>query len=184
MFGKELDPRSSRVNAKLKSVEIETALSHDNDLDIEDTPRRQRDSKGLQQFREVAVERLAIAALNDDVIVVAKDQCPEAVPFRFKYPVLSLRKLRYSFGEHRQYRRGYGKSHASILRCRNSIWFKQDVGGEVREDLWRAGSRPAYWPPRFLSGYPEPYTTCVSPGNITSPGLSLVNYGQATSNSS
>jgi len=106
------------VNAKLESVEVKTCPTHYNDLAIKDAPLRQSDAKGFEQFGKVAVERLAVAALDDDLIFVAKNQGPESVPFRFEYPAISNRKLRDSFCEHRQKWRGYGKIHGSMLRLR------------------------------------------------------------------
>ena len=41
----------------------------------------------IQQLRKIAVQRLFVAALNQDLIAIAKDQGAETIPFRLEDPI-------------------------------------------------------------------------------------------------
>src|SRR5262249_12981417 len=53
-----------------------------------------------------------IPALNQDFVLIAKNQRPKSVPFGFEYPLAAVWNFIDSLGEHRQYRGGNRKIHA------------------------------------------------------------------------
>ena len=69
------------------------------------------DAQRLEQLGKVAVQRLLVAALDQDLVAVAKDQRAKAIPLRFEDPVAACRQFADSLGEHRQNRRVHGKMH-------------------------------------------------------------------------
>ena len=62
-------------------------------------------SKGSINFRKVTVERLLVAALNQDLVAIAKHQGAKAIPLRLEDPAIAIRQLAHSFCEHWQHRR-------------------------------------------------------------------------------
>ena len=67
---------------------------------------------GLDQFGEIAVQRFFVAALDQDLVAVAKDQRTKPVPLWFENPCSPRRYFGNSLGEHRQDRRINRKIHA------------------------------------------------------------------------
>src|SRR5581483_10002273 len=65
------------------------------------------------ELREVAVERLLVAALDEDVLAVAKDERAESVPLRLEDPALARRQLADALGEHGEDRRIDRQVHRS-----------------------------------------------------------------------
>src|SRR4051794_27716732 len=74
------------MNTKLKRVEVETRWTGDNDLSIKYTARRKLLLERLDHFRKVPVERFLIAALDHDLVSVAKDESAEAIPLGLEDP--------------------------------------------------------------------------------------------------
>src|SRR5579875_2886965 len=70
--------RFRRMQAQLKLVEIKALVPHDDDLAVQNTAARDCFAQRFEQLGEIAVERLFIAALNKDFIVVTKDERAEA----------------------------------------------------------------------------------------------------------
>ena len=60
--GEHLDPRRRRVDPEQQRLELELAVARDDDLAVEDAALRQRGLERLRELREVAVERLEVAA--------------------------------------------------------------------------------------------------------------------------
>ena len=54
-----------------------------------------------RQLREVAVERLEVAALDVGLVAVAEDDRAEAVPFGLEQPAVGLRDVVRELGQHR-----------------------------------------------------------------------------------
>ena len=71
------------------------------------------DRKGFEQLGEIAVQRLLVAALDQDLVSVAKDERAKSIPLRFENPFIARRQFTSSLGEHRQDRWVYWKIHAS-----------------------------------------------------------------------
>jgi hypothetical protein len=100
------------MQAELQSIEIECTVPGDDDFAIENAALRQARFQGLDQFGEVAVQRLFFPALDQNLVAIAKDQCAKAIPLRLEDPVPSGRQFVHSFRQHRQDRRIHGKMHA------------------------------------------------------------------------
>ena len=68
--------------------------------------------KSVEKTRNAALVALVvsdffIATLNQNLIAIAKHQCTEPIPFRFKDPCAALWQFINSLGEHGQDGRGY-----------------------------------------------------------------------------
>ena len=74
--------------AELKYFEVETARRRDDYLAVEYAARRQLGVESLDQFREIAVKRFLVAALDEDLVSVAEDQGSKPVPLGFEDPGL------------------------------------------------------------------------------------------------
>ena len=74
------------MHAKLQGIEIEAMAGGNHNLPIEDAARRQLREQVLDQFGEIAVQRLLVAALDQHFVVVAEDQRAESVPLRLEDP--------------------------------------------------------------------------------------------------
>src|SRR5215468_4444131 len=74
LLGKQVHAGSSRMQPELQEVEIQFAVVHNDDLSIENAARRQGRPQWFQQLREVTVQQLFIAALDEDFVSVTKYQ--------------------------------------------------------------------------------------------------------------
>ncbi len=100
------------MKPKLQRLEIEPAILGDDDFAIQHATRRQLRPQRLEQFGKIAVQRLFIAALDLDLVPVAKNQRAKPIPLRFEDPRFAGGQVVHSLGEHRQDRRVDGKIHA------------------------------------------------------------------------
>ena len=104
------------MKPKLQRLEVEPVGPDDDDLAVEDAALGQLRLQHLDQFRVVPVERLGIAALDENLVAITEDERPEAVPFRLEEPVVALRQRRDALGQHRQDRRVGGEVHPASIR--------------------------------------------------------------------
>ena len=74
------------MNPELERLKIERAVDGDDDFAVEHASVGQLRGQRFDQLWKVAVERFLIAALNEHVEAVAKDQRAKAVPFWFENP--------------------------------------------------------------------------------------------------
>ena len=68
-------------------------------------------ASGVDQLGEVALERLLVAALDVDLVAVAKDERAKAVPLRLEQPAVAVGQVGDALGEHRRNRRRDGQAH-------------------------------------------------------------------------
>ena len=116
-LGKKLHPRRSGMNTKLQRIEVEPTILCDDDFAIKHAAIGQLRPERLEQFGEVAVQRFFVAALDQDLVSVAKHQRTKSIPFRFEDPCSACRQFANALGEHRQNWRVHRKVHTSILYC-------------------------------------------------------------------
>ena len=90
LAGKQFDARGGGMEAQLEGVEIQAGVPDDDDLAIEHGPGGEGSQKGRDEFREISIERLLFAALDENLVVIAEDECAEAVPFGLEDPVAGL----------------------------------------------------------------------------------------------
>ena len=109
------------MDAQLKSLEVESAIPGNHDFTIEDATGRQLILQRRDQFWKVAIERFLIAALDEDVVPVPKDDSSKSVPFGLKDPPIPLGKIADPFGEHWGNRRIHGQVHSSCYNPALSI---------------------------------------------------------------
>src|SRR6185437_1216001 len=103
------------MNAQRQSVKVQTAVTCDDNLTIQDASPRQLLEQWFAQLWKVAVERLAIAALDEQFVPVTKDHRAKAVPLGLKAPCVCIgRDIVYPLGEHRQDRRRQRQRHAVL----------------------------------------------------------------------
>ncbi len=97
------------VDALKQGFEVEGIARHDHDLAVEHASLRQARTHRLNDFREIARQRLFVATAEFDLVTVAKDDAAEAVPLRFVDH--ARRNSRLRFREHRFDRWHHRKLH-------------------------------------------------------------------------
>ena len=105
-----------RVDALLERLEVEPVGGGDDDLAVDHAPLGQLGAQRLDQLREVPGHRPLVAAADLDLVPVAEDQAPEAVPLRLVGR--ARRDRRHGLGEHRCDGRHDGQVHAVSILCR------------------------------------------------------------------
>ena len=124
------------------------SFARDDHFAIEHTLLRQLRAQRVEQVREVAIERLLVAALDQDLVAVAKDERAEAVPLGLEDPFAGGRDVADALGQHGQERRIDRKIHGQF-----SILWQRLRPGENR--LQYVGTR---------SSFPPMVVSCLYPG--------------------
>ena len=115
LCGQHLHARCGWVDPEEERLERKLAVGRDHDLPVDDAALRERGAERLGELREVAVERLEVATLDQDLVAVAEDDRPEAVPFRFVQPAVADGQVVARLREHRLERRVEGQAHRRSL---------------------------------------------------------------------
>ena len=84
--GEGFDAGGCGVDAEGEGVEVEAGSGGDDDFAVENTLRGELLEEGFAEFGKVAVEGLAVAALDEEVVAVAEDEGAEAVPLGLEGP--------------------------------------------------------------------------------------------------
>ena len=104
------DAACRRMDALAERVEVEPIGRRDHQLAIEHEGRDCKAFERRDDFRKIAVERLARLRLQRNVSGRLEDDAPEAVPFRFELPAgvirQALRRFRFDRLEAGTYRQG------------------------------------------------------------------------------
>jgi hypothetical protein len=116
------------MQPQLQLIEIEAVIVGDHDFPIQHALQRQGRPQGIQQFGKVPVQRLLVTALNENLVPIAENKRPEAVPLGLKDPVVAGRQLLNPFGEHRQHWRIHGKVHEIMLSVEELTPLAVDYG--------------------------------------------------------
>src|SRR5258706_2329783 len=103
-----MDPEEERL-------ELEPALTGDDDLPVEHAAIRERGQQRRVELRKVAIQRLQVTRLDVRLVAVAEDDRPEAVPLRLEEPAVALRQAIGRFGQHRLERRQERQSHFATV---------------------------------------------------------------------
>ena len=137
LAGQELDARCRGMDAKLQSVKVQTVRAGDDNLPIEHATSGQLRDQRVTQLRKVAVQRLAIAALDQKLLAIAEDDGAKAVPLGLKAPLngrVSSVRSPYrnrvdALGEHGQQRGCEEEGHEHMIFAAKLIASKlfQDV---------------------------------------------------------
>ena len=102
------------MQPQLQRLEVETVLAGDDDLAVEHAALGDARLQRLDELREVAVERPLVAALDEHLVAVAKDEGAEAVPLRLEDPAVVGRQLVDPSRQHWQERWVDGEVHEVI----------------------------------------------------------------------
>ncbi len=127
------------MDPQQEGVEIERAVVRDHDLAVEDTSLRESRPERVGQLREVAIERLQVARLRVDVVAVAEDERPEAVPLGLEQPAVVARQRVGRLRQHRLDRGLEGECHGTTIPSRerrdggSRLFASQVPGGWRRE---------------------------------------------------
>src|SRR3990172_439996 len=78
------------MDAQQERLEVEAVRPRDDDLPVDDAAVREVCLEGGRELREVAVERLQVAALDERLIAVAEDDRTETVPLGLEEPAIAL----------------------------------------------------------------------------------------------
>jgi hypothetical protein len=133
------------VEPELERLELEPVGAGNDDFAIEHTPARELRLEGLDEIREVAIQRLLVTTLKEELAPVPEDQHPETVPLGLEDPARSFGDLADALGQHGQERRGYRKVHtasyASSPRPRSNAARMGAVDGEKEKMTGRSEDR-------------------------------------------
>src|SRR5437868_12000091 len=103
------------MNAQKQRLEVEPASPDDDDLAIENAARGESRGERGDELGKVSVHRLLVAALEQDLLPVAKNQRPKSVPLRLELPALTSRQRVRRAGQHRREGRSKRQDHGVIL---------------------------------------------------------------------
>ena len=70
----------------MERVEIQAGILDDDDFAVEHRAGRQLRPQRLEQVGKIAIERLLVAALNQDFVTVAEYQRAKPIPLRLEEP--------------------------------------------------------------------------------------------------
>src|ERR1700685_694273 len=90
---------------KISDRKINPIMLDDDHFSVEHTTCGHRSAQGFQQLRKVTIEWFSVAALDENLISIAKHQPPKTIPLGLENPIALLRQFICSFSEHRQDRR-------------------------------------------------------------------------------
>src|SRR5271168_5054648 len=109
------------MQTQLQSIKIKPIILNDDYLSIEHTTCGQCSAQRLQQFRKVTIEWFFVAALDENLISIAKHQRAKTIPLGLENPIALGGQFVDSFREHRQDRRIYWKVHTPWYNVASSF---------------------------------------------------------------
>src|SRR5438309_5787411 len=92
------------MKSELKRIEIETFITRDDDFTIEHALFGQLGFQWIDELRKISIERFFVAALDENFVAIAEDECAEPVPFRLEDPSFAGWELADSLCEHWKHR--------------------------------------------------------------------------------
>ena len=96
----------------LQGIEIQAVSGGDHDLAVNDASVGQLRDQDLVQLGKVAIERLEVAALDEELGAVAKDNGAKAIPLGLEQEVAFAGNRICDLGEHRFDRWRDGERHS------------------------------------------------------------------------
>ena len=103
------------MDAEGQRVEVEAAWARDHDFAVENALLGKLVEQGFAEIGEIAVEGLAVSALDEEVVAVAKDDGAETVPLGLEAPGVGVRgEFVDALGEHGEDRRGEWLGHGEL----------------------------------------------------------------------
>jgi hypothetical protein len=111
LLGEQFYARCGGMDAQLESAEVEVAVVGDDEFAIKDASLGKLVANGIEHLGEVAVKGFLVAALEEDLVAIAKDEDAKAVPFGLVDPVAFGGDGFDSLGEHGKDGRIDGELH-------------------------------------------------------------------------
>ena len=105
----------SKSSAAVRASDDDLAVEHESRLRAAERTQR------LLQLGEVAIQRLEVARLDEELVAIAEDERAEAVPLRLVDPAVAGRDGGGGLGQHRLDRRLDREPHAPMIRRRHGI---------------------------------------------------------------
>src|SRR5581483_1189615 len=99
------------MKPQLQFFEVEAVIFHDYNFAIEHAAGGQSGTQRIEQLGKITVERFFVAALDEDFVLIAKDQGAKSIPFRFENPISAGWQFLNASGKHWQDRWVDGKLH-------------------------------------------------------------------------
>src|SRR5688572_1819019 len=93
------------MESELERLELEPLLARDDNLAAQYAALPELRLQGIDYLREITIERLPVAALDENLVTVAEDEGAKAVPLRLEYPSFTGWQLTNSLCEHWEDRR-------------------------------------------------------------------------------
>src|ERR1700721_1402859 len=87
------------MQSELQRVKVKFIVLDNDQFAIQHTALWQTPTQKVEQFREIAIERLFIAALNQYFVAISKHQDPKPIPLRFEAPISCIRKSIDTFAD-------------------------------------------------------------------------------------
>ncbi len=108
-----MDPQQQRL-------EVQAIGPRDDDLAVEHAALGEPLPEWPGHLREVPVERLEVAALEQHLVTVAEADGPKAIPLGLEQPAISLGQAIRWLGQHGLQGRRHGQAHGLTIPVRGS----------------------------------------------------------------
>src|SRR5258706_9940297 len=132
------------MDAQKQRLELEPAIARDHDLAVDDAARRQGSLQRRRELREIAIQGLEVARLDERLLAVAEDEGAEPVPLRLEQPAVALWQRIGRLGEHRLNRWVERELHTVTVPDRGDR--VPDPGDGQRRGSKQAHARPGAGP--------------------------------------
>ena len=131
------------MNTQLERIKIEAAVVGNDELTVEDALFGKLIAERREHLGEVAIERLFVAALQENFIAIAKNEDTEAVPLGLVDPAAFRRDGVDALREHGEKGRIDDELHMSLAASEATrVWMRSIVRAVVRGRRDRFGRMP------------------------------------------
>src|SRR5258706_14373507 len=104
------------MESHLQRLELQGFADRDDDLAVEHAALGELRLERIDQLGEIAIERLLIPALDEDLVAVTEEQRAKAGPLGFEDPAFAGWQLADTLGEHLKDARIYSEVHGGMIR--------------------------------------------------------------------
>ncbi len=122
------------MESHLQRLELQGFADRDDDLAVEHAALGELRLERIDQLGEIAIERLLIPALDEDLVAVTEEQRAKAVPLGLEDPAFAGWQLADTLGEHRKDWRIDSEVHRGRRRWRRRLPGPSGVTRDCRAD--------------------------------------------------